>query len=59
MAKQTKKEVKYEVVYDFLDKEDDGKHYVKGKPYPRPVNKKVSDERIQELLDKKAIKEME
>jgi len=59
MAKQTKKEVKYEVVYDFIDKDDNRKHYVKGKPYPRPANKKVNDERIQELLDKKAIKEME
>ena len=47
MAKQTKKEVKYEVVYDFLDKNDNRKHYVKGKPYPRPANKKVNDERIQ------------
>ncbi|MGX7596291.1 hypothetical protein ACWNS2_13750 [Planococcus plakortidis] len=46
---------KYIALVDFTDlqdKEKDGKDkvYKKGKPYPRPANKKVSDERLAELL---------
>lgn len=48
------KKQKYVVVTDFRDLQDDGKLYEAGKPYPRPVNKKVSNERIEELLTKKS-----
>lgn len=41
---------KYVVVHDFKDLEDNSYVYFKGDPYPRKGNKKVTEERIQELL---------
>lgn len=43
------------VLLDFTDEQDkerNGKFkvYRKGKPYPRPANKKVSQERLDELM---------
>ncbi len=47
---ETKKK-KYEVILDFTDLEDNNKVYTNGKPYPQPANKKVSPERIAQLLN--------
>lgn len=57
MAKTNKTEtakepVKYEVIHDFTDLEDDRKVYTAGKRYPNPVNKEVPEERIKQLLSK-------
>lgn len=41
--------VKYEVVQKFKDVQDNGKVYQKGDRYPKPLNKKVSEERLNEL----------
>ncbi|WP_167261116.1 hypothetical protein [Alkalibacillus almallahensis] len=43
MAKQ-----KYEVIESFRDLEED-KEYFKGDRFPKPANKKVSQERLDEL----------
>lgn len=41
---------KYVVLHDFKDLEDKGYVYIKGDPYPRKGNKKVTQERVNELL---------
>lgn len=40
---------KYEALFAFKDVEE-GKVYQKGERYPKPANKKVSEERLNELL---------
>lgn len=57
MAKTKKTEtanepVKYEAIEDFRDLQDDGKVYFAGDRYPNPANKKISEERLNELLSK-------
>jgi hypothetical protein len=42
--------VKYEVIEDFKDLQDKNKVYFKGDTYPKPANKNIPDERIEELL---------
>jgi len=44
---------KYEVINDFTDLQDGGKVYVKDDRYPKPANKKIEIERIEELLSDK------
>lgn len=44
---------KFEVIEDFKDLEDQNKIYFKGDRYPFPANKKVDDERLEELLTDK------
>lgn len=41
--------VKYKVLHKFIDLNDSNKVYVEGDSFPRPANKKISDERIEEL----------
>lgn len=41
---------KFEVIEDFKDLQDKNKLYFKGDTFPRPANKKVDDERLEELL---------
>jgi hypothetical protein len=41
---------KYEAIINFKDGQDNGKLYKKGERYPKPANKKLEDERIEELL---------
>lgn len=59
------KKKRFEVIHDFTDLQDAGKVYRKGDRYPKPANKKVKDERIEELqgnnnkLGKPVIKEVE
>lgn len=65
------KKVKYEAIEDFTDLQDKnktnpkGKKYKKGDSFPSPANKKVEEERINELLSrdnrqgKPVIKEVE
>lgn len=48
------KKDKYIVVSDFKDLQDKDKVYHAGEVYPKPANKKISDERIKELLNKKS-----
>lgn len=43
------KKKKYKVIHDFTDLKDKNKVYRVGDTYPNPVNKKVNDERIEEL----------
>lgn len=43
----------YVVIRDFKDLKDKGKIYIKGDPYPRPINMEVSEERIKELSSTK------
>ncbi|KAA1039118.1 hypothetical protein ERX35_007840 [Macrococcus equipercicus] len=54
---------KYEVIRAFTDAQDNYKEYEINNIYPNPANKKVSEERIQELLShpngKSYIKELE
>jgi len=45
--------IKYEVINDFKDLQDNDKIYLKGDRFPKPANKKVSEDRIQELLSDK------
>lgn len=40
---------KYEVLHKFIDLEDKKKVYNVGDAYPKPANKKVSDERLLDL----------
>lgn len=40
---------KYIVVRNFTDLEDKNKKYKVDDPYPKPANKKVSEDRIREL----------
>lgn len=40
---------KYKVLHMFIDLENGNKVYVEGDSFPRPANKKISDERIEEL----------
>ena len=42
--------VKYEALLAVKDRQDGGKEYKKGERYPQPSNKKVSEERLNELL---------
>lgn len=44
----------YVVVSDFKDLQDKNKIYHEGDVYPKPANKKVSDERLKELMTKKS-----
>lgn len=44
-----KKKNKYVVVKYFVDLEDKGKEYNVGDAYPKPANKKISQDRIAEL----------
>lgn len=49
------KKAKYQALVDFTDLQDKdskgkGKIYEKDDTFPRPANKKIEDERIQELL---------
>ncbi|MCG1555432.1 hypothetical protein [Staphylococcus epidermidis] len=44
---------KYEVLHKFIDLEDKNKVYNAGDTYPKPANKKISDERISELSTSK------
>ena len=52
-----KKYDKYLVLKTFLDGQDSGKRYVKGETFPKPINKKISKERIKELQEKGGIGE--
>ncbi|WP_342025730.1 hypothetical protein AADC60_24525 [Cytobacillus pseudoceanisediminis] len=40
----------YEVIYPFIDLQDDKKFYEKGEAFPKPADKKVSKKRLKELL---------
>ncbi len=44
---------KYVVVHDFKDLKDNNHIYIKGDPYPRASNQKVSAARIKELSSMK------
>ncbi|MDK3656266.1 hypothetical protein O0A22_11670 [Staphylococcus pseudintermedius] len=46
----TKKE-KYIVIKKFIDLQDNNKIYEIGDRFPKPANKKISDERLNELLN--------
>ncbi|AJI23884.1 hypothetical protein H8R29_11365 [Priestia megaterium] len=56
---------KFEVIEDFKDLQDKNKIYRKGDWYPKPANKNINDERLEELLTNKnkqgrpVIKELE
>lgn len=41
---------KYQAVVDFKDLQDKEKIYRKGDTFPKPGNKKVEEERLEELL---------
>ncbi|WP_350300596.1 hypothetical protein [Peribacillus frigoritolerans] len=41
---------KYQATVDFKDLQDKGKIYRKGDSFPKPGNKKVEEERLEELL---------
>lgn len=43
---------KFEVVSEFIDLEDNNKHYQVGDTFPKPANKKVAVARIEELSSK-------
>ncbi|MGG0792393.1 hypothetical protein ABE132_27740 [Peribacillus simplex] len=40
----------YQAIVDFKDLQDKGKIYRKGDAFPKPGNKKVEEERLEELL---------
>jgi hypothetical protein len=44
---------RFEVIEDFKDLQDKNKLYFKGDTFPRPANKKMEVERIEELLSSK------
>jgi hypothetical protein len=44
------KSKKYQVIEDFKDLQDKGKIYRKNDPFPKPANKKVDEDRLEELL---------
>ncbi|MGH2319397.1 hypothetical protein ACRC6Q_16780 [Planococcus sp. SE5232] len=44
--------VKYEAIQDFTDLKDGGKVYFVGDRYPNPTNKKIPEERLEQLLSK-------
>jgi hypothetical protein len=44
---------KFEVIQDFKDLEDKNKVYFKGDRYPYPANRKIEDERLEELMSSK------
>lgn len=46
----TKKKKSYEVIHDFTDLKDKNKIYRKGDKFPNPNNKKIDEERLDELL---------
>lgn len=48
---------KYIVQVPFLDLQDKKKEYARGDVYPSPANKKVSPERLEELLSTKSPRE--
>lgn len=50
MAEKKEKAKKYEAIQDFKDLQDGGKVYLVGDSYPKPANKKIKKERIEELL---------
>ncbi|MCM3169020.1 hypothetical protein M3617_19800 [Peribacillus frigoritolerans] len=43
----------YQAIQDFKDLQDKRKVYRKGDTFPKPANKKVEDERLEELLSSK------
>lgn len=45
--------MKYKVIEDFTDLQDNNKVYYEGESFPKPANKKVSKKRIEELLSVK------
>lgn len=45
-------EKKYEVIQDFKDLQDGNKVYFIGDRYPKPANKIVDEERLEQLLSK-------
>lgn len=45
--------IKYEVIQDFKDLQDNNKIYLKGDTFPKPSNKKIEEERLTELLSDK------
>lgn len=49
---------KYVVLHDFTDLQDKNKVYRKGETYPRPTNKKVTKNRIEELSSNKNKRKM-
>lgn len=44
---------KYESIIDWKDLEDNDKIYRLGKPFPKPANKNIPKERLEELLSDK------
>ncbi|UII58120.1 hypothetical protein LS684_21090 (plasmid) [Cytobacillus spongiae] len=44
------KKKKYQVIQDFKDLQDNGKIYRKEDSFPKPANKKVDEDRLEELL---------
>lgn len=48
----SEKPVKYVVVHGFQDLEDGGKVYLPNDRFPKPANKKISEERLEMLLSK-------
>jgi hypothetical protein len=40
---------KYEVLHKFIDLQDKNKTYEEGDTFPKPANKKISEQRIEEL----------
>ena len=42
--------MKYEVIQDFIDSQDKQKKYKVGDSFPSPVNKKISEDRLESLL---------
>ncbi|MFJ7756323.1 hypothetical protein ACQKGI_19970 [Peribacillus muralis] len=44
---------RFDVIEDFKDLQDKNKLYFKGDRFPRPANKKVETERLEELLSSK------
>ncbi|WP_026581021.1 hypothetical protein [Bacillus sp. J33] len=49
-AEKRSDDMRYEVIYPFIDLQDDNKFYEKGEAFPKPVDKKVSKKRLKELL---------
>lgn len=45
--------MKYKVIYPFIDLQDNNKLYELGESFPKPANKKVTKKRIDELLSNK------
>ncbi|UTH10905.1 hypothetical protein [Macrococcoides canis] len=48
---KVEKKDEYVVVIPFYDAEDKGKEYLINDPYPKPASKKVTQKRIEQLLN--------